>query len=141
MKFPSFVNFQKKIKEIIKILSRFWFFTSCPHPPFLFGLHFLLSYLMFHYIHTLIMFKHVNFDIWMHTSKMKKKKHIHYKISSRDEVFTRLFFFFSSQRVSTREISFRDEIIPVYGKMSLTVYTFLPRWNFIPGWKKDKKDV
>ena len=28
--------------------------------------------------------------------------------------------------------SSRDEIIPVYGEMSLTVYTFLPRWNFIP---------
>ena len=28
-----------------------------------------------------------------------------------------------------------DEIIPVYGEMSLTVYTLLPRWNFIPGWK------
>ena len=51
------------------------------------------------------------------------------KISSRNEVFTRLFFFFSS----------RYEIIPAYGEMSLTVYTFLPRWNFIPGWKKEKK--
>ena len=30
--------------------------------------------------------------------------------------------------------SSRDEIIPVYGEMSLTVYTFLPRRNFIPGW-------
>ena len=28
-----------------------------------------------------------------------------------------------------------DEIIPVYGEMSLTVYTLLPRWNLIPGWK------
>ena len=31
--------------------------------------------------------------------------------------------------------SSRDEIIPAYGEMSHTVYTFLPRWNFIPGWK------
>ena len=23
---------------------------------------------------------------------------------------------------------------PCLGEMSLTVYTFLPRWNFIPGW-------
>ena len=29
--------------------------------------------------------------------------------------------------------SSRDEIIPVDSEMSLTVYTFLPRWNFIPG--------
>ena len=50
---------------------------------------------MFHYIHTFIMFKHVNFGkhVWIHTSKIKKK-HTHFKISSRDEVFTRLFFFF-----------------------------------------------
>ena len=30
--------------------------------------------------------------------------------------------------------SSQDEIIPAYGKMSHTVYTFLPKWNFIPGW-------
>ena len=35
--------------------------------------------------------------------------------------------------------SSQDEIIPVYGEMSLTVYTFLPRWNFIPWWKTLKK--
>ena len=33
----------------------------------------------------------------------------------------------------------QDEIIPVYGEMSLTLYTFLPRWNFIPWWKILKK--
>ena len=32
----------------------------------------------------------------------------------------------------------QDEIIPVYGEMSLTVYMFLPRWNFILGWKTDE---
>ena len=37
-------------------------------------------------------------------------------------------------KVFTREILSRDEIIPVYGEMSLTVYTFLPRWNFILEW-------
>ena len=36
------------------------------------------------------------------------------------------------KRVFTREISSRYEIIPVYGEMPLTVYTFLSRWNFIP---------
>ena len=43
------------------------------------------------------------------------------------------------------EISFRDEIIPVYGQISFTVYTFLPRWNFIPGWthpcQKDRDEI
>ena len=55
---------------------------------------------MFHYIHTFTMFKHVNFGkhICMHTSKIKKKQkeHAHFKISSWDEVFTRLSFSFSS---------------------------------------------
>ena len=35
--------------------------------------------------------------------------------------------------------SSRDEIIPAYGEMSLTVYTFLRGWTFIPGWVKEKK--
>ena len=41
--------------------------------------------------------------------------------------------------------SSRDEIIPVYGEMSPTVYTFLPRWNFILGWthpcQKDRNEI
>ena len=54
-----------------------------------------------------------------------KKKHAHFKISSRDEVLTRLFFFFPyrdeisfwqkrvhSKRVFTREISSWDETCP-----------------------------
>ena len=59
---------------------------------------------MFHYIHTLIMFKHVNFGkhIWIHRSKIKKNTD--FKISSRDDVF---FSFFSSQD----EISSRQKLI------------------------------
>ena len=45
------------------------------------------------------------------------------------------------KRVFTCEISSRDELIPVHGEMSLTVYTFLPRLNFILGWKKTKRRV
>ena len=43
--------------------------------------------------------------------------------------------------------SSRDEIIPVYGEISLTptVYTFLPTWDFIPGWthpcQKDRDEI
>ena len=72
----------------------------------------------------------------------------HFKFSSRDEVLTRLFFLFSSRdeislrqkRVNSKRyytkdtddfipgrVSSRNEIIPVYGEMSLTVHTFLPR--------------
>ena len=94
----SISNFPKKIKEIIKMFWHFWFFTGYHHPFFFFlDFTFYKVALIFHYIHTL-MFKHVNIGkhIWIHTSKMKKK-HTHFKISSRDEVFTRLFFFFSSR--------------------------------------------
>ena len=45
----------------------------------------------------------------------------------------------------TRKLSSRDEIIPVYGEMPLTVYTFLLRWNFIPGrthpCQKDRDEI
>ena len=50
-------------------------------------------------------------------TRQKLKKHVHFKILSRDEVFTRLLFFFSS-RDETSFLSFwRDE--------------FILRWNFI----------
>ena len=49
------------------------------------------------------------------------------------------------ERVFTHEISPRDEIIPVYGEMYLTVQAFLPRRNFIPGQtypcQKDRDEV
>ena len=35
--------------------------------------------------------------------------------------------------------SSQDEVILVYGEMSVTVYTFFPRLNFIPGWKTGMK--
>ena len=62
---------------------------------FLTGLHFSQKGHMLHYVHTFIMFKHDYFGkrIWIHMSKIKKT---HLKNSSLDEVFTRLFFFFSS---------------------------------------------
>ena len=53
-------------------------------------------------IHTLIMFRLVNFGkhIWVHKSKIKEI-YTYFKISSWDEVFTRLFFFFSSRNALT----------------------------------------
>ena len=98
MKFQSFLNFTKKIIEIIKMFLHVWFFTCCSHPFSFRTSLFRERDLMFDYIPTLIIFKHVNFgkNIWINTSKKRKKKHTHIKISSRDEVVTRLFFFFSS---------------------------------------------
>ena len=57
--------------------------------------------------------------------RQKLKKHDHLKISSRDEVFTRLFVFFSSQ----------DE------NSSLSSLSKRQGWNFIPGWKKKTRHV
>ena len=99
-----------------------------------------------------IMFKHVNFGkhIWIHMSKIKKNIFILNFIPGWSVyTSTRLFFFFSSRveissvffskRVFTREISSRDETRPgMKSSLSmvkwLTVYTFFPRRNFIPGW-------
>ena len=44
--------------------------------------------------------------------RQKLKNHVHFKISSRDEVFTRLFFSFSSQYESHPCLSSRYEFIP-----------------------------
>ena len=51
---------------------------------------------MFHYIHTFIMFKHTDLENNLNAYVKNLKKHAHFKISSRDEVLTRLFYFFSS---------------------------------------------
>ena len=73
MKFQSFVNFLKKIKEIIKMFLHFWFFTYCSH-PFSFRASFFIERPMFHYIRTFIMFRHVEYGkhTWIHTSKIRK---------------------------------------------------------------------
>ena len=48
---------------------------------------------MFHYIHTFIMFKHVEFEKnILEYIRQKLKKHAHFKISSQEELFTGLFF-------------------------------------------------
>ena len=99
---------KKKIKK--EKCSYIFYFLLVALILFLFGLHFLQRRLIFHYIHTLIMFKHAEFGkhTWIDTSKLKK--HAHFKISSRYEVFTGLFFFFSSLSFIPGRVSSRDEI-------------------------------
>ena len=94
MKFQSFVNFPKKIKEIIKMFLHFWFFTCCPHS---FSFRASLCFIIF--ILSLCS-NMLNLENILEYIRQKLKKHAHFKISSRDEVLTRLFFFFS----------YRDEI-------------------------------
>ena len=110
---------------------------------------------MFHYIHTFIMFKHVNFGkhIWIHTSKILKKKHAHFTISSWDDVFARLIFFFSSRDdISSLslsaftcyrdEISSRDETRPGMKKFLFTreFHPGMKRVEFYPGMKFNLKE-
>ena len=54
--------------------------------------------------------------------RQKLKKHAHFKISSRDEVFTRLFFFFSS----------RDEISSRQKRVNSKRHFTIDRDDFIP---------
>ena len=106
---------------------------------FLFGLHFIKRpyvslYLYFHY------FKHVNLGkhIWIHTSKIFKR-YAHFKISSRDEVFTHLFFilgwnfipvFLTGMSSSQDEISSRQKRVNSKRHFTINRDDFVPGWNF-----------
>ena len=95
---------------------KFLYFTCCLH-PFSFRTSLFILGLMFHYIHNFI-------------SKIKKKKHAHFKISSRDEVFRLLFFipiFLTEMSSSWNEISSRQE--RVNSKRHFT----MDRDDFVPG--------
>ena len=86
---------------MIKKCSCTFYFLLVVLILFLFGLQFLQRGLMFHYIHTFIMFKHAAFGkhTWIHTSKIKKNKLIlkfhprmkclHVFFSSQDEISSR----------------------------------------------------
>ena len=97
MKFQSFLNFAKKITEIIKMFLHFLIF-------YLLSLSFFFSdftsikrpyvslYSHFHYA------QNINFGSMFEYIRQKlKRKYAHLIISSRDEVFTRPFSFFSSR--------------------------------------------
>ena len=78
---------------------------------------------MFHYIHTFIVFKHGEFGKHNLNNTSKIKKHAHFKISCRDEVFTRLFFCFSS----------RDEISSRQKRVNSKRHFTIDRDDFMPG--------
>ena len=92
---------------------------------------------MFHYIYTFIMFKHVNLGkhIWIHTSKIFKR-YAHFKISSRDVVFTHLFFilgwnfipvFLTGMSSSQDEISSRQKRVNSKWHFTINRDDFVPR--------------
>ena len=63
--------------------------------------------------------------------RQKLKKHAHFKISSRDEVFTRLFFFFSS----------RDEISSRQKRVNSKRHFTIDRDDFIPGRVSSRDEI
>ena len=66
------------------------------------------------------MFKHVNLEsIFEYLRQKLKKNHAHFKISSRDEVFTRLFFFFF-------------EVLSRQKRVNSKRYFTIDRDNFVP---------
>ena len=99
------------------------------------GLHFLQKELMLHYVYTFITFKHVNFGkhIWIYTSKIKKK-HARLKVSSRNEVFTRLFFLFFIPRWIFVCLFDRDELIPVWNFSSAKTCKQEETFHHRQGW-------
>ena len=93
---------------------------------------------MFHYIHTLIMFKHVNFgkNIWIHTSKIENMLILNFILGW--SVHTSFFLFFilgwNLIPVFHSEVSSsRNEISPRQKRVNSKRFFPTDKDNFIPG--------
>ena len=64
---------------------------------FTFLTFYLLPSSFLFYVHTLLCSNILTLESIFEYVRQKLKKHVHFKISYRDEVFPRLFFFFSSR--------------------------------------------
>ena len=101
------------------MFSHFWFLTCCAHSHTCFSSRSsaLWRGLMFHYIHTLVMFKHV---IWVH---------LHIWIHTLSYIYQFINF---SHRVFTREISSQD--VYIYKKIyiyNICIYIYIYRYIYI----------
>ena len=101
---------------------------------FLFGLHFLQRGLMFHYIHTFIMFKHAEFGkhAWIHTSKLKKNMLI-LKFHSGMKCLHVFFSFFHPGMKFYLCLSSQDEISSRQKRVNSKRHFTIDRDDFIPG--------
>ena len=128
MKFQSFVNFPKKIKEIIKMFWHFWFFTCYPDP-------YVSLYSYSHYVQTSQLWKaYLN----TYVKNEEKKKNTHFKISSRVEVFTHLFLLPRWNFIPvflTEMSSFRDEISSRQKRVNSKRHFHHRQGRFHPGMK------
>ena len=128
MKFQSFVNFPKEIKEVIKMLLRFWFFTCCPH-SFSFRASFFIKrpyeslYSYFHYVQTCWIWKS-----YLNTYVKNWKNMFILKFHPGWSVYTS-FFLLSSRD----EIWSRDEISSWQKRVNSKRHFTLNRDDFIPG--------
>ena len=73
----------------------------------------------------------LNLENLLEHIRQKLKKYAHFKISSRDEVFTRLFFFFSS----------RDEISSRQKRVNSKRHFTIDRDDFIPGRVSSRDEI
>ena len=103
---------------------------------FIFGFHFLQRGLMFHYIHTFIIFKHAEFGKHTPIIRQKLKNQAHFKISSGNKCLHLFFSFFHPRMKFHPCLSSRDEISSrqkrANSKRHFTIYRddFILGWNF-----------
>ena len=91
-------KFHKENNNKIKILLHFLLFSYCAHPFFFSGFSFYKEDLCFIIFILSLCLNILNLESILQYIRQKlKKKHAFFKNSSWDEVFTRLFFFFSSR--------------------------------------------
>ena len=100
---------------------------------FLFGLHFLQRGLMFIILRLSLCSNMLNLGNILEYIRKKLKKHDHLKISSQDEVFTCLFFFFHSGMEFHPCPSSRDEISSRQKGVNSKRHSTIDRDDFISG--------
>ena len=86
---------KKIVKKNENVLTFFIFYLLCLS-FFFSGFSFYKEALCFNIFILSLCSNMLNLENILEYIRQKLKKHAHFKISSRDEVFTRLFFFFSS---------------------------------------------
>ena len=128
MKFQSFVNFPKKIKEIIKMFLHFWFFTCCPHS---FSFRASLCFIIF--ILSLCS-NMLNLENILEYIRQKLKKHAHLKFHPGMKCLQVFFSFFHPRMKFYPCLSSRYEISSRQKRVNSKRHVTIDRDDFIPGW-------
>ena len=109
---------------------------------FIFGFHFLQRGLMFHYIHTFIMFKHAEFGkhTWIHTSKIEKNMLI-LKFHPGMKCLHILFSFFHPGMKFHRCLSSQDEISSRQKRVNCKRHFSIDKDDFILGRVSSRDEI